>query len=384
MKSTILPLLLLVFLLGCAGVQNIASSSVPGVRITKFYSDQEVLSPNERTDLTAQVTNEGGHRAQNVEATLFRLGEIELVDDEKKAYSFGELEPADPMSDTPAEKKEHVWSVRAPSDTFKREGYNLGVQLKYDYTSDGWADLVATTKEQAEVDASTTGRSGSSVGPIGVAVYAPPVLLYDDEKEEGKLATVRVDLQNMGAGHLSCSRGPDIPVNEGKEDERLDEKKVNRVCSLELRVPEIFLDVDKSTGAFWSSKELLRQPDGVEVPSGTLERFMWYCKPLPLKANTDAVDDAKVAELLEDPDLIAEYVWELKREGGDIVLTKDISDIDTGQYDVLELMRGKEKSFVCYFKIKTDAVGAEQVIPIRAEAKYTYATEAALMLQVKD
>lgn len=369
--KSLASLISLALMLGCTGGgTNIASSSDPGVMVTQFYADQEVLRPGQMTEITAQVSNAGGHRAQNVEVTLFRMGELEISGDgdtsAKRSYSFGELEPADPASDTPAERKEHTWQIKAPSASMihGRQGYNLGVQLTYDYTSDGWADLVVSKKEQAKVEGIEAGKAGSSVGPIGVAAFAPPVLLYDGE--DSQHATVRIDLQNMGAGHASCSRAKD--------------KGVNRLCRVQLRVPELFLDIDATTGALYTESpvtggveiELEELQDDKVIGEGGIDH--WYCKPLP-------EDAEEKEEIEEDESLVHEYLWEVERVGGDIILTKDISNYN--HTDSLELMRGRERSLVCYFKVKEDAVGLQQVIPIRAEAKYTYASEAALMIQVE-
>ena len=321
-----------------------------GITITKFYADKKDILADEVIGVHTQIANAGEYTARDVTITLFRLGELETIDNQPTRKEVPYLEPADPATNTPADKREASWLVRA-RDTrgiTGTRGYNLGLRAEYRYGSDGWKEMLVTEREQSVVQAGEGGTpqtiGGITRAPVETQVFAPDFLMYDDVES---LVNMRVDLVNVGGGTVFCEDG------EG-------EKKLFHVCEIVVRIPSGYLEL--------AGKELTAD-DGTKV---------WCCK----EGCKDEINP-------QDRD----YYWQKvnDREGREptdakweITLNKsfDVSE-DTEIPGTLELMgRGTYKNFVCWFNVNKENVGIQEKIPIRASSEYYYSTEKDLLVSV--
>lgn len=308
-------------------------SEYPGLLIRKFQPDQDTLRNGESTEFNIIVANTGGAEAKNINAYIFRLGDL-TVKAGTESKDLGILLPPDESTGTPGQQREFAWKVTAPSDIKGSVGYNPGVRISYDYSSEGWSDLLATKKEQAKVEASMPSlRSGSTRAPVTVSVITPNALLY--EGAAGSTVNIRVDVVNGASGIVYSKQG------FGASD-------MNKIRSLSIKVPKKYLMLDTSVGT--------------PVNGGAL----WCC--------STNMYDCDGSDLEKKNDLS----WKKTEVGDEIVLTKDADNYG----DSLELRRGLQKSFVCPFKVDQGAVGLEQIIPVRASSEYTYAIEAARQIMV--
>ncbi len=336
-KQALIAVAVLVIASGCIDIGDILPSSsgdvtgkavgseYPGLLIERFKPDQETIYNGESTEFNLVIANTGGAYAKDIKAELFRLGDLTVVS--TNPIDLGTLAPPDESTGTPGQKREYAWQVTAPSDIKGTVSYNPGVRISYSYSSEGWSDLLATTKEQAKVEASMPIlRSGVTKAPVTIAVITPNKLLY--EGDEGSSVSIRVDVVNGASGIVYAGAGL------GAED-------MNKINSLSISVPSKYLELDETVG----------QVNGE----------YWCC--------------SEECESL-DPDRKIELSWKKAEENGMITLTKtaaDSSDIS----ESLRLQRGKQKSFVCQFKVKPEVIGLEQIIPVQAFGDYTYMIEAA-------
>ena len=312
-------------------------SEYPGLLIKRFQPDQDTLRNGESTEFNLVVENTGGAKAENINAELFRAGGLEIGS--VNPAVLGSLLQPDESTGTPGQQREYAWKVTAPSVTGS-VGYNPGVRIAYDYSSEGWSDLLATKKEQAKVEASMPSlRSGSTKAPVTVSVITPNALLY--EGAAGSTVNIRVDVVNGASGIVYSEQG------FGASD-------MNKIASLTIKVPSKYLKLDADVGN--------------EVTGGS--KTYWCCAKDCTDANTAF-----------DPEMKKELSWVRSTDpDGNIILKKEASDAFIGAS--LELRRGLQKSFVCPFKVDQDAVGLEQIIPVQASSSYTYAIEAARQIVV--
>ena len=299
---------------------KVTGSEYPGLLIEKFAPDQETLRGGESTEFNLVIANTGGAYARDIKAEIFRLGDLSVVSDRSKA--LGDLAPPDESTGTPGQKREYSWQVKAPQ-VQGTVSYNPGVRVSYKYSSEGWSDLLATKKEQAKVEASMPVlRSGVTKAPVTVAVITPNKLLY--EGEAGSIVNIRVDVVNGASGIVYST-------------DELGEADMNKLTRLSMSVPEKYLEaVGQELNGYWCCSQ-----------------------------ECDSLDEDRQKELS----------WKLEEKDGLIVLTKEASEEYVS--DSLRLQRGKQKSFVCPFKVNTDAVGLEQIIPVQASGEYVYSIETA-------
>ena len=309
-------------------------SEYPGLLIRRFQPDQDTLRNGESTEFNLIIANTGGATAENINATIFRLGGL-AVKSGAESKVLGSLMPLDESTGTPGQQREFAWEVTAPSVTGS-VGYNPGVRIEYDYSSEGWSDLLATKKEQAKVEASMPSlRSGSTRAPVTLSVITPNALLY--EGAAGSIVNIRVDVVNGASGIVYSEQG------FGASD-------MNKIRSLAIKVPSKYLKLDSAVG-----KEI------------TIDSKQYWC----CANNCDTLD----TEMKKD------LSWVRSTDtDGNIILKKEA--VDTFINASLELRRGLQKSFTCPFNVSSDAVGLEQIIPVQASSDYTYAIEAARQIVV--
>ena len=149
----LLPLIIIV--MGCISTSlpfGARATGSPGLYIEKFTSDQETISPEETTGINLRISNGGEFVASDIEATLFGLGELDLYNSDNPQHP-GDLDPADPATGTPADKRELMWIVQAPVEgkISGTSGYKIGVIVDYSYGSDGWAEMLVTEKYEEEI-----------------------------------------------------------------------------------------------------------------------------------------------------------------------------------------------------------------------------------------
>jgi hypothetical protein len=304
-------------------------SEYPGLLIKKFQPDQDTLRNGESTEFNLVVENTGGANAGNIKAELFRAGELTI--EPKGAIDLRSLLPQDESTGTPGQQREYAWKVTAPSIIKGSVGYNPGVRISYDYSSEGWSDLLATKKEQAKVEASMPSlRSGVTRAPVTVAVITPNALLY--EGAAGSIVNIRVDVVNGASGIVYSKQG-------------FAASDINKIKSLTIKVPAKYLKLDADVG----------------VQNGEY----WCCSK-----DCATMDDETKNDLS----------WKKSTDGDNLVLKKEATDAKIS--NSLELRRGLQKSFVCPFKVDQAAVGLEQIIPVQASSEYTYAIEAARQIMV--
>ncbi len=343
--------ILVILALGCTGNTFRPGSELPAVVIREYNFDQDTIRQGQTTGVNLVVQNNGDEKARNIRTKLFRTGEGVGITSIPFVYGTTEsitLNPPDENTQTSGESKEFAWQITAntPADKKTTKSYNIGVLVGYDYKSEGFSDLLATTKDQAKIDKNQlpTLRSGSTKGPISVNVITPNALLYE---MGGEKVTVRVDVVNGANGIVYSDRAAGEVIGGSNE--------MNKIKSIELLLPE------KYTKAFTTTV-------GKDLGGG-----FWCCKP-----NCD------------DPQEQLEYAWKITtdtRYPGHRVLKKSVDEGYTnskGSYKKsLELLRGKQKSYVCYFEVNKDAVTEQQIIPIRAIAEYSYSTEDSKILVVE-
>jgi len=308
-------------------------SEYPGLLIKRFQPDQDTLRNGESTEFNLVIENTGDAKAEDINATIFRLGDL-TIPTGTESKILGSLTPPDESTGTPGQQREFAWKVTAPSIVKGSVGYNPGVRLEYDYSSEGWSDLLATKKEQAKVEASMPSlRSGVTKAPITVAVITPNALLYAGAA--GSTVNIRVDVVNGASGIVYSKQG------FGADD-------INKLKSLTIKVPAKYLKLDSDVG----------------VQNGAY----WCCD----KGCGDAGFDSDTKKDLS-------WVNSIDSDGN-IILKKEATDAFMGTS--LELRRGLQKSFVCPFRVDQDAVGLEQIIPVQASSTYTYVIEAARQIMV--
>jgi len=343
-----LCILLTALLLGCTTISS-PGSELPAVVIKEYNFDQDMIRQGQITGVNLVLQNLGGEKARDIRAEMFRTGEgITVTAPNLQTATL--LNPPDDSTQTPGESKEFAWQITANkvANPEATKSYNIGVLVGYEYKSEGWSDLLATTKDQAKIDKNQMPelRSGSTKGPISVNVITPNALLYETG---GEKVTVRVDVVNGAKGIVYSSRSPTEAV--GGSDE------MNKIRSITILIPKKYT-----------------KPLGTNV-GGIINTNFWCCKP----GCTDA----------SEPSEKTEYAWKLDESNtnypDDRVLTKDYTDptFQANYGDSLALMRGKQKSYVCYFLINKDEVKEQQVIPVRAIAEYTYSTEDSKILVVE-
>lgn len=338
-------LVLIILMLGCTSVFR-PGSELPAVVIREYNFDQDTIRQGQVTGVNLVLQNLGSEKAKDIRTKLFRTGEGVTVTT-TNLQTANTLNPPDDSTQTPGESKEFTWQITANTlntDKKTTKSYNIGVLVGYDYRSEGFSDLLATTKEQAKIDKNQLPvlRSGSTKGPISVNVITPNALLYE---QVGEKVTVRVDVINGANGIVYSNRSSTEVVGGSNE--------MNKIKSIKILIP----------------KKYTKQISGDAEVGESLGGNIWCCKP-----------DCN------DPSEKIDYAWILDEttDNDYRILKKDYMDAAFTEYgDSLTLLRGKQKSYVCYFKVDNSTVGEQQVIPIRAIAEYTYSTEDSRILVVE-
>lgn len=358
-----LPIIIVILVAGCISgsgpglLGTAGGGGSPGIYIEKFSSDQDTIFPSETTGINLKIGNGGEFEATNVKATIFGLGELSLYDS-SATLDINSLDPADPATGTPADKREASWLVRAPTQDkiSGTSGYKIGVRIDYSYGSDGWSEMLVTEKEQ-EMIKQQEGETAQTVGgttsaPVETQAYAPKFLLYREVLNIENPVNARVDLVNKGGGTSFCEDGAG-------------EKTLNHACKLTMKVPKAYLKVDEQVGS-----------SALKLQVGGEEQEWWCCK----------------AECDLDKDSDKEYVWKLSYDDDYLILTKEFNDPglpEEGEYTLedmqksLELRgRGKYRSHVCWFTPVRENIGPEEKIPILANSIFGYSTKSELLLAV--
>lgn len=335
-------LVLIILMLGCTSVFR-PGSELPAVVIREYNFDQDTIRQGQVTGVNLVLQNLGSEKAKDIRTKLFRTGEGVTVTT-TNLQTANTLNPPDDSTQTPGESKEFTWQITANTlntDKKTTKSYNIGVLVGYDYRSEGFSDLLATTKEQAKIDKNQLPvlRSGSTKGPISVNVITPNAILYGSDEK----VTVRVDVINGANGIVYSGRS-------GSDGVAGDANEMNKIKSIEISIPKDYAKPLDTTV-------------GKDLPGG-----VWCCKP-----------DCN------DPSEQLDYAWVVDNTDPKYLkLKKDYTNAAFSTYkESLTLLRGKQKSYVCYFLIDKAKVPEQQIIPIRAIAEYTYSTEDSRILVVE-
>lgn len=346
-----LVFVLLIMALGCTGTVFRPGSELPALVIREYNFDQDTIRQGQTTGVNLVVQNNGDEKARNIRTKLFRTGEGITVTT-TNIQTADTLNPPDDITQTPGESKEFTWTIQANTVADKKttKSYNLGVLVGYDYKSEGFSDLLATTKEQAKIDKNQLPelRSGSTKGPVSVNVITPNAILYGPDEK----VTVRVDVINGANGIVYSGRSGADGVT-GNADE------MNKIKTVEISIPKDYTKaLDISVGKDLTNAELTTPNNG----------DIWCCKP-----------DCS------DPSEQLDYAWIVDNTDPKYLkLKKDYTNAAFSAYkESLTLLRGKQKSYVCYFLLDKTKIPEQQIIPIRATAEYSYSTEDSKILVVE-
>lgn len=293
--SKIVLFLIPILILGCVSLPTSGgggTGGAPGVFIESFNSDQPTIFPRETTGINLKISNGGEFVATDVKATIFGLGELNLYGaDSTPSKILVDLDPADPATGTPSDKRETFWLVRAPADFSGTKGgtsgYKVGVRVDYMYGSDGWTEMLVTQKEQEQIKVQegemTSTAGGITRAPVETQVYAPKFLLYREILEVDNPVNARVDLVNSGGGTPFCN-----DVYDG-------DKHLYYACGLDFTIPTDFLTLDETVGSIIPVERISYQIDG-GLSTGSMHTIDLRFEGNKLILDVDA--DSKVTKSL--------------------------------------------------------------------------------------
>lgn len=335
--------LLLILVLGCSGQELRPGSELPAIVIKDYSFDQDTIKQGQKTGVNLLIKNFGDEKARDIRTKIFRTEEgVDVLSANPQPAAPLTLNPHDESTKTEGESREFIWEIQAktPADRKTTKAYNIGVIVGYDYKSEGFSDLLATTKEQAKIDKNNLPalRSGSTQGPISVNVITPNSIIYGTDE----IVTVRVDVVNGANGVVYAGRSEPGGVT-GNSNE------MNRIKKLEIRIPKQYTKIN-------------------DPKVGSVQGGLWCCKP-DCTDPQEQLDYGWILDEASDPDYR--------------ILRKDFGAFTPAQQDTLTLLRGRQRSYVCYFLVDKATIPEQQIIPVRATAEYAYSTEASRILVVE-
>jgi hypothetical protein len=215
----VIPLILvtmaIVAVSGCVGESDVVAPTGYGVEITGFSADRSEVFTGQRVRIFMEAENLGQSLVERGVMTLIgnvrgTNGNYWTTSDPLEA-TIGELKPADPIREVPAEKKRVDWTLSTPTlspgqtrtDTFEGRVY-------YDFNTTAQGTLWLYSPTEAEAVRNAGGvldKSSitSSTGPIAIEVDVAP----DPPELEGSDTdfSLYITLRNVGGGTVFYQSG---------------------------------------------------------------------------------------------------------------------------------------------------------------------------------
>lgn len=208
--------LLLAFLILAAGCTQSPERRVTGVEIQDFKPDIAEVTVGNDFNLMLKVQNVGDSDAEDVEALIFKCGNLQIdgSDCPPPKYLIGPLAGADISSNLPGESAVKIFTASTNNlNNAKNERVDqeIGLKVLYRYVS-GAAAEVPVLSEQRYKEFERDGRlpvtkTDTALAPLNVRITAPPQAVGDAD------ITLEIELEKQIDGYpesASCGAGNEI------------------------------------------------------------------------------------------------------------------------------------------------------------------------------
>ncbi|MCX6818391.1 MAG: hypothetical protein NT129_00125 [Candidatus Aenigmarchaeota archaeon] len=205
MKKVLLAFLLVavIALSGCVGQRPVNIDANNGLLISTFSVDPLKVEEGEDVSFLMDIENVGGVTATDINVNFYGAEGWDSVEEK----TIAELEPPNPISNTPGDFKTVSVVLTAPPDLPQgvQVTYPITARATYDYKTTGSIIIPAYSKTLYKIKTDkgetidTTPKVENTNSPIKVSLSRGPTPIIVDE-EEGEETTYVLEFANVGSG----------------------------------------------------------------------------------------------------------------------------------------------------------------------------------------